>query len=694
MSLKQIDNPQTLRDEYIRALGKTENSTALAKDIAEDLFALDLTVYSNNFSFDSLVYNAFARSFIDDSISLHPEQLQIVNHIRENDALIISAPTSFGKTFCIFEYIIRYQPKNVVLIVPTLALVDEYFKKIIKKFRNKFSLYKIHTSISEDKEYDFTKANIFILTHDRVVQESSYQKIEKIDFMVIDEVYKLETDKNDDRVLVLNMAYYYLSQKAEKYVLLAPFIKSVEDTDVLEKTPVFFNTNYSPVVNEVIVNPILSESDRFPETKRLLGRLKPDDKTLIYFPTVSGMYNYINDVIAKEPLLEELNPEVTFFIAWAREEIHEEWCLITALERGYLIHNGQIPVGTRIFQLDYYEQSDIYNKLLCTSTLLEGVNTTAKNIIITKPSRKSAKPGEEPFSAFDFFNLVGRTGRLFKHYIGDAYYIKTQNDPEFRRADAIKNIKFEITDMSVDIDIQKGNIDGHPEVIAFFGRLGITKGDYIANIGTKIRFNNIVAMYERYINNKDNLLIALQQFLDNDTQGRHHLVDILYLICGGMYNNENLRDRRLTVSLITGLLNKKRPRIKKVVDDTRRHFTRDINYLISEAIKIKTSFIEHTFYNRVTIIRYFLYLSNIREQLIGVLDDKIINTIEFLYFSNVKHKKMLLDLGIYERDIDKVIRVIGDDFDDAVELKQRLTDNLSKIKDVSYITMYIIKNII
>jgi hypothetical protein len=118
------------------------------------------------------------------------------------------------------------------------------------------------------------------------------------------------------------------------------------------------------------------------------------------------------------------------------------------------------------------------------------------------------------------------------------------------------------------------------------------------------------------------------------------------------------------------------------------------NYLISEAIKIKTSFIEHTFYNRITIIRYFLQLDNVNEKLISVLDEKIIHTIEFLYFSNVKHKKMLLDLGIYERDIEKVIKVIGDDFDDAVELKQRLTDNISRIKDISYVTMYVIKNII
>jgi replicative superfamily II helicase len=168
--MKSIDNPQTLREKYIREIDNASNKTARAKELAEDLFNLDLTVYSNNYSFKSIIYNAFAISEIDSNIAMHPEQLQIVSMIKDNAASIISAPTSFGKTFCIFEYIVKYKPRNVVLIVPTLALVDEYFKKIIKKYKNKFSEYKIHTSISEEKVYNFNMNNIFILTHDRVVQ--------------------------------------------------------------------------------------------------------------------------------------------------------------------------------------------------------------------------------------------------------------------------------------------------------------------------------------------------------------------------------------------------------------------------------------------------------------------------------------------------------------------------------------------
>ena len=39
---------QKIRDEYIRMLDNSDNSTMKAKEMAEDLFALDLTVYSKN----------------------------------------------------------------------------------------------------------------------------------------------------------------------------------------------------------------------------------------------------------------------------------------------------------------------------------------------------------------------------------------------------------------------------------------------------------------------------------------------------------------------------------------------------------------------------------------------------------------------------------------------------------------------
>ena len=66
---------------------------------------------------------------------------------------------------------------------------------------------------------------------------------------------------------------------------------------------------------------------------------------------------------------------------------------------------------------------------------------------------------------------------------------------------------------------------------------------------------------------------------------------------------------------------------------------------------------------------------------------------EYLYFINVKNKKMLIDIGIYERDVEKIIKVIGDDFDDTTELKNRLINNFDKLGAISYISSYVIQNL-
>ena len=79
---------------------------------------------------------------------LHPEQRKVLQLIGKNRGLIFSAPTSFGKTFVVFEYICRARPQNVVMVVPTLALIDEYKQKIIKQYRNKFDDYNIYLSIA------------------------------------------------------------------------------------------------------------------------------------------------------------------------------------------------------------------------------------------------------------------------------------------------------------------------------------------------------------------------------------------------------------------------------------------------------------------------------------------------------------------------------------------------------------------
>ena len=676
-----------MRNEYIKTLDK-ELSNSEMMSISQDLFNLGLTVYSKDYSLDSLLYNSLSTSKIDEKISLYPEQVKLIESIKNSEALIVSAPTSFGKTFCVFEYIIREQPKNIVMIVPTLALVDEYLKKIIKKYRDVFKFYKTYINFDENTNYDYDNYNIFILTHDKALENNLYNRIEKIDFLVIDEVYKLQKDNDNDRVLILNLAYHFLSKKSKKYVLLAPFINDVADKEKLDKNPILFKTNFSPVVNDIITRTIDKEAVRKQKIKETIDELK-DEKTLVYFPTVSEIPKFINEIIVPNyPKIKIKNPYIVEFIKWAKTEIHEEWYLVKAMERGFLIHNGQLPNnGFRMYQLDLYEESKQFNLLFCTSTILEGVNMCAKNIIITKPARK-----DSTFDAFDFYNLVGRTGRLYKHYLGNAYYIKGPTDPKYDKNMAVKTIKFEATDDSQDFEFhtnEKGNVEEYNE---FISMLGITAEEYKENIGSRYKIKTIKKIYNNYLEYKEQLLNELNNMNENETRGRGNLIFILHQII----NKEDGKERgyilKLESTIINYLIYKNRLKLKTIINNVIRYYENmSIDYIISSTMRLKSSYVENEFYSMCKIICYFLRCDKVSEKEINIIVSKIISCIDYLYFSDSKCKKILKEIGIYDYDIEKIVEVIGEDKEDITEIIQLLKE--SQFNNLSYISKYIINRL-
>jgi len=93
--------------------------------------------------------------------TLHREQSAILKKLLNGDSLAISAPTSFGKSFIVDAFIALKNPKNVVIIVPTIALTDETRRRLHQKFSKD---YKIITT----SDVDLSERNIFIFPQERV----------------------------------------------------------------------------------------------------------------------------------------------------------------------------------------------------------------------------------------------------------------------------------------------------------------------------------------------------------------------------------------------------------------------------------------------------------------------------------------------------------------------------------------------
>jgi len=108
----------------------------------------------------------------------------------------------------------------------------------------------------------------------------------------------------------------------------------------------------------------------------------------------------------------EVNAEA---VKWLQVEYHPLWYLPRALEYGIGIHHGKIPRAISQFAVRAFNEGKL-QFLVCTSTLIEGVNTRAKNVIIY-----DNKIARDKFDFFTFNNICGRSGRMFQHFIGRVF---------------------------------------------------------------------------------------------------------------------------------------------------------------------------------------------------------------------------------------------------------------------------------
>lgn len=198
--------------------------------------------YNNDTS--SMITKEFFASENIEGIYFHEEQKKLVKKIESGKNVIVSAPTSFGKSLLIEEVVASKKYKNIIIIQPTLALLDETRKKLT----HYADYYKVivHTSQEPNKE----NGNIFLLTAERVLE---YQKFPVIDFFILDEFYKLSKKRDDERADLLNNAFHNIIKKYNcKFMLLGPNIDDISHGFAYKYNAEFFKTRYSLVLNEEI----------------------------------------------------------------------------------------------------------------------------------------------------------------------------------------------------------------------------------------------------------------------------------------------------------------------------------------------------------------------------------------------------------------------------------------------------------
>lgn len=390
-----------------------------------------------------------------------------------NGKLFLSAPTSFGKTFLLKEIIFRHceDYNNIVIVLPTVALLIEVTEEI-DDFNTKLNLgYSIYNSIYKDLE--LTERNIFVLTPERVLRLLAIVPNIELDFFFFDEIYKIDEDvalsseddvsdkielgndeykqdEQDHRAVAFRLALYFLLKKCNSCYLAGPFIelnslkdgfiKMLEKHNIATKEITFIPTlkneidfhaktfKYSsPFENYKESTSANKAIERLLYTANKLGFSK-SNQAIVYclYPAYTEQHarEFSDSFIDQEPInerlqmfIEHLKNNYNFHFGGKKSSL-ENWDLVYALYNQIGIHNGKFP---KYFQREIMKlfNDGAMSTLFCTSTIVEGVNTNAKTVVVyNNPSGKT-----DESKKFLLLNINGRAGRYQHHFIGNIVYI-------------------------------------------------------------------------------------------------------------------------------------------------------------------------------------------------------------------------------------------------------------------------------
>ena len=360
---------------------------------------------------DQYIFDIFKVDIGRSEMTLHREQSALLNGLIDGEDIAVSAPTSFGKSFVIDAFITIKKPNNVVIIVPTIALMDETRRRLYKKFSDE---YKIITNTG----IELGKKNILIFPQERALKYAS--QLETIDLLVIDEFYKASSTFDKERSATLIRAIMNLSKIAQQRYYLAPNISTIEKntfTKDMNFQKLDFNTVY--LEKNDVYKKIGDDKEKKSDFIVNFLNSNQNSKTLMY----AGTYKEIEklcDIIQKN-IQDDDHPKPLLknFKDWLSTNYDPSWSLTKLVLKRTGIHNGQLHRSLSQLQIKLFDEEEGLDNLISTSSIIEGVNTAAENVIIWRNLN-----GPKKLNDFSYKNIIGRGGRMFKHFIGKIYTLE------------------------------------------------------------------------------------------------------------------------------------------------------------------------------------------------------------------------------------------------------------------------------
>lgn len=468
-----------LRDAFVKFLARIGYSTSAI--IVDDQYARDTCSFNGVSSiFDRLTIALNQRKYeisvCDHSFLLTQFQHDIWTAAEENSIIGVSAPTSAGKSFAIMLHTIHSVVQDrcdVVYIVPTLSLLNQVtseYNKLLKEFDV------ANVSITNGWKSPSEDPTIYVFTQEKAMAVLSSDKstFGKPLVLVIDEIQNIErmADNNDTRSKILYDTieeFHHQSNVVQAfftgprisgleslgYALFGENVKTVTTVvcpvlnltySIRKSGANYYLRQYSSLRETPYEEKIIQIDKVYPSGKAhytddyleylnsFVTKIGGEQQNIIFAPTSATARKI---ALSLKPA-SSIDESISELIDYYSSTISPDYAMCLALRNGTAYHHGKLPLHVRR-TLEVALEKRLISNVVCTTTLMQGVNLPAQNVIIRNPHlyvRKQKHATE--LTNYEMANLRGRAGRLLKDFIGRTYVL---DEGEFTNTDGFEQIR-------------------------------------------------------------------------------------------------------------------------------------------------------------------------------------------------------------------------------------------------------------
>lgn len=380
------------------------------------------------------------------SATLTDTQFQIAERLRGEDFFSFSGPTSLGKSFILKDviYDIVRRPDLdqhcVVVLVPTKALIGQTAADLRELLRD---VPEVNIATFPSLPLFLRKTyprTVFVLTPERLLRYLS-NAVRDIDYLIVDEAQKV-ISKSDARSSIYYHAIVETTRRfATKLVFASPSIqnpglflelfgKATNGALAVRERTVAQQRYFVDLVDreqfdlseEVVGDGKLAEAPTADSAFDLVTSLSGTRKSIVYINSSTKAADFALSLAQTLPAVDD--PKIDAVVRFVKEHVHKDYFLVKTLAHGVAFHHGKMPQEVREkVEALFSDPKSRLQYIVCTSTLLEGVNLPAKNIFVLND-----KHGPAGFGKIDFENLVGRAGRLTYDFSGNVICVRHESN--------------------------------------------------------------------------------------------------------------------------------------------------------------------------------------------------------------------------------------------------------------------------